>query len=321
MEAGLAAVHGGGRQQGACAPAAGHPDQRAAIGGPFPLAQGADGGLVTGQLPVLTGQLRRPPHQRVPPVQRQTHRPQQRPHMVALTEMGGLVGHRVAQQRAVLLRLRGHIDGGAEQAEQARHRPFPRHIDRQGSALHYQGTAAFPQPRGKTKVGGQEHQQRHRRAAPPYRQQHLAQGQSAGHTAELVVTGGTGRDLQRCVVRRRSGGETLHRAVVRLPDGIHLPDAFHRLYRWGLFHHRHDADIRAAEADGDQQPRQHQQPQGVLQPQADFPPQQIPQGDHRKDENTRGYHPFNHALPPLPAKWRTACRSPPGTASASSPAS
>ena len=320
METGLAAVHGGGGQQWAYAPATGHADQGAAIGGTFRFAKGADGGLVTGQLAVLTGQLSRPPHQRIPPVQRQTHRPQQRPHMVAMAEMGGLVGHRVAQQRGVIRRGLRHIDGGPEQAEQTGHRPLLRHIDGKCRTLHRQRTAAAPQTPCKADVGRQKHQQRRRRAAPPHRQQELAQGQGALHTAELVVCD-AGRHRHRRVRHQRPGGIALHRTVMRLPDGIHLPDAFHRLYRWGLFHHRHDADIRAAEADGEQQPRQHQQPQGVLQPQADPSPQQIPQGDHRKDQDTRGYHPFNHALPPFPAKWRTACRSPPETASASLPAS
>ena len=81
--------------------------------------------------------------------------------------------------------------------------------------------------------------------------------------AELRV-GGAGLRQHHGITHRAADGMTLYRAVAGLPDHVHVPDAFRRLYHRGALHHRHDADIRAAEADGEQQPRQHQQPQGVL---------------------------------------------------------
>ena len=78
--------HGGGAMQHTArlSPGGGEPDQRPAVIQPPILAQRADRGLVAGQLPVPPGEDRRPPHQRIVPVDRQAQAPQQAPYLVAM---------------------------------------------------------------------------------------------------------------------------------------------------------------------------------------------------------------------------------------------
>ena len=88
--------------------ALGHRQERPPIGRALPLAQGTDRRLVTGQLPVPPRDGRRQPDQRVEPVQRQAHAAQDRPDVVPLPPVRGLVREDVAEPGRVRRRLRPH---------------------------------------------------------------------------------------------------------------------------------------------------------------------------------------------------------------------
>ena len=97
-----AASHGGGGGEAGRGFPTGQAEQGAGIGPPLPFAQGADGGLVAGTLPIPAGEDSPPPHQGVVPVQRHAHPPQKGPDGVPVAEVGGLMGHGVAQGLRVL---------------------------------------------------------------------------------------------------------------------------------------------------------------------------------------------------------------------------
>ena len=113
--------HGGGGQQGRAGtrPHRNQGQQRFAVGDAFALSQGLDGGLVAGQLPVGLGDGGGDPHQRVEPVHREAHAPQQRPQRVQMAGVGGLMGQHMPQPLRRGDNGGGKINGGPEQPEQA----------------------------------------------------------------------------------------------------------------------------------------------------------------------------------------------------------
>ncbi len=297
LQAVLVPRHGGGTAQQVHRTRLGG-DQRQqgiAVGQPLPVAQPLERALIAGQLAVPPAQPHRQPHQRVPPVGRQRGAPQDTPDMVALAEVGVLVGDDVAEHGRVGGTLRRHIDSGPQYSEQAGGGQAHRRVNRKG-AVRRQGEAHPPQSAGKPQVGPGQPQGDH--AAP--RQPHPAQqGQPAGGIAEV---GGfrSFRNLGRIGYFRRGRGRQHvprslvigHRDVLPRPhgDGGGLEAGggsgglryavLHPLFR----HHPHPGDGGSKELHRHQQPHQHHQPQGVPQPRAHPPAEGRPQAKHCQDQ-------------------------------------
>ncbi len=113
----------------------GHAYKCAAVLGTLILADAIDSGFVAGKLRVVSGQHRREPDQRVIPVERKTRAPQERPDVVAMTEVRRLMLDDMAQLCFIHRRFVGHIDGGTEKPEQAGRLNRTREIDLQAAIL------------------------------------------------------------------------------------------------------------------------------------------------------------------------------------------
>ena len=276
--------------------AAGHAQERPAIGGTLLLAQRANGRLVAGQLRIPARQHRRAPDQRVEPVQRQADAAQRRPHGVTVAEMRGFMRKRMAQRRRVLRGFRCQINRRAKQAEQAGRFRHIGHIDRQ-SGIHIQPFSAAAQAKSKAQINCGKGRPNERRAAEPddphdlhlrkrglrlphrlfclrrllclHRFHRLCRGlRRGGRTCRSGRLCGRGRFFRVSALRRRCHA---------LRKVLHGRNALHR-----VFH----TERRCADADREQQTQQHQPPQGILQPQTDAPAQDAAQNDHADDQDT-----------------------------------
>ena len=115
----LSRRHGGGGEHGAFRPS-GHgdqPQQRLTVRDALRFSQLPQCALVTGQLAVPAGDDGGDPHQRVEPVHRQTHAPQQAPQGVQMAGVGGLVDQNMPQGLRGFHGGGGQVDGGVKQAE------------------------------------------------------------------------------------------------------------------------------------------------------------------------------------------------------------
>ncbi len=253
--------------------------QGPAVGQPLLLPQGPDGALVAGQLAVRPGGRRGDPHQGVEPVHRQAHAPQQGPQGVQVPGVGLLVGQHVAQALLALQGGGGQIDGGPQDAEQARRRQGGlHHIHPVLTAGDLHAHPAAAQLPGEGEVGPQQSQGHRRRPGQPDGAQGLDDGQMLlrGRLRVLCRRGGRGDDvgLDRLQagtgglrpsggkaggLRRRGGYGDRRSGKGRglQPGGDRLP---HRL------RHGQHAEIQGGQGDGNHQPHQHQRPQGVLYP-------------------------------------------------------
>ena len=318
-EALLVRGHGGGGQQGAAGPMA-HRDeveQGLAVGDPLPRAQPFQRPLVAGQLAVRAGGGRRQPHQGVEPVEDQAQAPQGAPQGVPVPGVGDLVGQHVAQGLVRGHGRRGEVDGGPEQAEEAGGDEAPVHqIDPAGAPLQGQGDPPPPQAQPEAPVGEQHPQARGPRARRPDGPEEILQADlpavrnAVGDVAPIgellgVVPGGGGQGG--VVVGGRSHGPPVRR-LIRRPDLLIGGLEVDRLALQGPHHrgrHGEDAEVHRRQAHRDQQPGQHQAPQGVLGPAGDLLPEHLPQDQQGQNEHRGGEEHLFHDSPP-PAFSRMA---------------
>ena len=289
--------HGSGGEHGALRPP-GHrnqPQQRLAVRDAFRFSQLPQRTLVTGQLAVPAGDDGGDPHQRVEPVHRQTHAPQQAPQGIPVPGVGGLMGQHMPQG---LRRFRGgggEIHRGPQQAEQAGGGQPLRQIHRIPAPLHRIRRPAPAETGGKPEVGRQEPDCHHRHSGVPDIPQEIRRSQlpvadgggvRGNHPAvcggfrpgnRRLGIGGGGDFVPglRMLLQRRP----LHRHIEGPPfqplDNLRL----HRLRR------RQHIVVHGGQADGHQQPQGHQPPQGVLYPAGDGFPEQAPQNQQRQNQN------------------------------------
>ena len=285
----LAAVghhRGGDEQRGALF--TGHADQRAAVGGALALADAADGRLVAGQLRVAAGKLRRPPHERVVPMQRQTHAAQHRPKVVTVAVVRLLVGERVAQRLRLRARVGCDVNARLRHAEQARRIRLTALVDRQAGVGLLHALTRAAQLLAEAQVHGEEHQSQRRRAGEPDgfsdpRPVGLFD-RRRGHRRGRDVLHEVRRSRLVHALCRNADGTGVRGRVVPLADDV-LPIGPLLHGRRALGHGVHHAQIARAEAHRNEQAHEHQQPQGVLHPQAELPAQHIAQRDDHQDQN------------------------------------
>ena len=205
--------------------------------------------------------------------------PQQAPDVIALAEMGVLVGQHVAEHGRVRRSLWGDVHRRADNAKQAGGGQPRRHIHRQRTVRPLQRDAPLPQPHIKPQVGRQQHQRRQSGPRQP------RPAQPGGQCAQ--IRGGWG--LQR--VRRRGraeGGWCTSRLHVR-----HRQAGYPRRRGGGrgreLRHTALHPRFHRPPCPGDggvkqlhrhQQPQQHHRPQGVAHTGADAPAQRGAQGQY-----------------------------------------
>ena len=214
---------------------------------------------------------------------RQGRAPQQRPDVVPLAEMRGLMGQHMAEHFRVRRRFRGDVHRRAEHAEQAGGGQACQGIDRQG-ALRRQRDPEPPQPPGKAQVGEQE-RRRHRRRP---RQPNSAQ---------------QGPGVQRPPGRRSGGflpcgdGEGLDGLPCRVPLGRvnffrrGLGSPRKRLNHGKLREHPGRFHRGGEELSGHQKPGQNHRPKGIPQPGADSPPERRPEKKHCRCQRRGRQHP------------------------------
>ena len=285
----LAAVghhRGGDEQRGALF--TGHADERAAVGGALALADAADGRLVTGQLRVAAGKLRRPPHERVVPMQRQTHAAQHRPKVVTVAVVRLLVGERVAQRLRLRARVGCDVNARLRHAEQARRIRLTALVDRQAGVGLLHALTRAAQLLAEAQVHGEEHQSQRRRAGEPDgfcdpRPVGLFD-RRRGHRRGRDVLHEVRRGRLAHALCRNADGTGVRGRVVPLADDVLLVSPLLHGRR-ALGHGVHHAQIARAEAHRNEQAHEHQQPQGVLHPQAELPAQHIAQRDDHQDQN------------------------------------
>ena len=304
--------HGSGGEHGALRPP-GHrnqPQQRLAVGDALRLAQPLQGTLVAGQLAVPAGHNGGNPHQRVEPVHRQTHAPQQAPQGVQMAGVGGLVDQNMPQGLRGFHGGGGQVDGGVKQAEQTGGGQIRRQIHRIGAVFH---RVRFPAP------AETEHEAEVRKQEPRRHDIHpgVPDGFQNGGQRDLtfildgmgdifpvgkrhgaVLCGGVhpegligGGGLEDA----RRGGDN------GLPVGGHIQGrggdpGRHRLRR------RQDVVLHGGQADRHQQPQRHQPPQGVLHLAGDGFSEQQPQKQQGKDQNGRSQQDLFHGFPPAFSK-------------------
>ena len=291
----LAGGHGGGGEEGVAAgPPHRHQGQQGpAVGQPLLLVQPRQHRLVAGQLPVGPGGQSRRPHQGVEPVDHQADAPQQGPQGVQVPPVGQLVGDDVALP---LLRGRGgggQVDGGAQEPHQAGGgQPPLRQVYRHRAPLHGIGPPPPAELPPEAQVPRQEPQPRQGHAAVPEVPQQLRRRQLPGVAGDGLPVGRQHRVAEAVAGLHHLAGLGLarrrdlrRRGAVQGQDvdRTALQPAGRRLHR-GLRRGQHSEACRR-QAHGDQQPGQHQQPQGVLGPPGDLFPEHPPQDQQGQDQH------------------------------------
>ena len=305
---GGAAHGGGGQQRGArCAPG-NQLHQAAAVVPPPGFFHGQGDRLVTGQLTVPLGDRRRPPDQRVEPVRRQHKAAQRAPDMVPVAVMGGFVGQHKLQPVGALQRRRIQIDGRMKQPVQAGTGQVLAEVDRPpagGRRVDFQQTAGPAQPQRKPQVGPDQRPAGEQRARRPDDRQQRRRIQRPFR----VLWGGCS-GIRTAAGKTRLGAAGFGR-LGRGGIGFVLHDRIHRggqCFAPLRLCRSHQTDLRGVrqgvqhagpalgQADRQQQPQQHQPPQGVLHPAADPPGQQRPRRQHRQNQQAGGDEQF-HLVP------------------------
>ena len=314
-----AARHGGGGGGQAAGRSAGEAEEGAGIGPPGSPPPGRGWWPRRRRSPPSRrGENGPPPHQGVVPVQGHGHPPEAGPDVVLVAEVGELMGQGVPEGLPVSQDLRGHVDGRVGQAEEAGalHRFGDEHRAGDLPGLWAVHRLAGPaQPPGKAEVGPGKAQPHGGGPCQPEEGEPLVQGEG-GQPEPFLLLGGRGGGDGVCLVGLRGHGRG-----GRLGAGH--GDGFRHRRRRGLsggqggdgVAHREGG---RAKVHRDQQPHQHQGPQGILDPGRDPPAQGVPQGDDGGGQDAGAKDPFHHGvLPPFPAGWRTGRRSPPGAGPAS----
>lgn len=308
-----AAGHGGGGGEAVGGFPTGQAEQGAGVGPPLPFAQGADGGLVAGALPVPAGEDSPPPHQGVVPVQRHAHPPQKGPDGVPVAEVGGLMGHGVAQGLWVLQNLWGQVDGRTGQAEETGGLHGLGDVDGAAGPRHLHRLAGPPELPGKAEVGPGQPQGDRCHPHQPEQGEPLVQGEG-GQPLSFLSRGDGDGGGRRWVGGLRGGGRCWVGGL-NAGDGDTLCGRIRRDRGAGgqggdgVAH----GEGGPPEVHGDQQPHQHQGPQGVLEAGIDPAAQGVAQADYGGGQDAGAKDPFHHdVLPPFLAAWRTRRQSPPG---------
>ena len=305
--------HGGGGQQRAAGTSF-HRDegqQGLAVGNTFSVAQLFQGTLVAGQLAVGAGDDGRRPHQRVKPIHRQTHAPQKAPQGVQVAGMGALMGNDVPQPLRGGDSGRCQIDGGSEQSEQAGGGETGVYqIDGILAVFNAVRTSYFTEFSPEPQVGHQEKQCRHSNADQPdtpeqLRSCHPACVESGGFPA-LVHHHDLRRGDGHCVAGLKLGISLAFLRQVHLSGGQDVYCPLFHLLGDGLPHRlrrRQHVVLHSRQADGYQQPHQHQAPQGVLHPAGDGFAEYLPQRQQNQDQHGgRDQNIFHFPSPPAFSK-------------------
>ena len=214
--------------------------------------------------------------------------------------VGPLVGQGMSEHGGRLRTGRGQIDGGPEQAEQTGGLRRPADIHRHRAIRFVQLPPAPPQLCPKPQVYRQHPESEPGRAAQPHpAEDGLQRGEGGFREGRLRQGGLRGiESLHGEILRRNGGGGVLvrRRCIARgLPrlhiggDGLCRPQHAHRA---GSDAHRH------------QQAEGRQQPQGILEPGTDPPPQGEPEGGKGQNQHRRGEQNFLHVTLPLSASRR-----------------
>ena len=236
-------------------------------------------------------------------MQHQAYRPQHRPDVVCVAVVGLLMGENVPADLLVLRCLGGQVDHRAEQSEDAGGGHRFGHINGKQTICGGEFPPAQLQPPAQVEVAQDDHGGHHRHAAQPQLRQktlqihlllclHQILGGFPDHNGIDLLPGGgigIGNPLVGFVI-----GDFIALLVggyIDLPDGlgdVHIPGD------------GSGAEIAGEKLHRKQKPYQHQSPQGVLQPQADFAPEQLPSQQHGADQQGRRENPFIHhgAAPP-----------------------
>ena len=244
----------------------------------------ADSPLVAGKLPVPPGQVRRPPHQRIKPVEAQTYPPHKGPPGVFMPPVHLLMGQHMAETVGIFQAGGGEVDPGPQKPHQTGggHRGGQEHRQR---AIRLQRLCPYFRPVAESDIHRQEPDRHDGTAHEPYpgeprsplllNRGDPAVGCAAGHRLRLgnLRGGGHSRNLR-----------DRHQV---LPRRSRLIDRF-------LLRPIQQTEGAVANGRRHQQPHRRQQPQGVLEPQADPPSHQPPQGGQHQDQHTGGQQHFLH---------------------------
>ena len=227
--------------------------------------------------------------------------------MVAVAVVGQLVGQHMGADLLILRGLGGQVDRGPEQAEDTGSGHRLRHVDAQQTV----GCGIFVpsalQLQAQMEVADTDDRSHHRHPREPDLIQQRLQIQLQIRP-DHVLGGFFDDDGVVALVEL-----LLHGLVIghHLPVGfvvfllipllvggsIDLPDGLRDIH---LFCDGTGAEGAGEQLHRQQQPHQHHCPQSVLQSQADLPPEQEPDRQHRGDQKGRGKDPLIHhgAAPP-----------------------
>ena len=213
--------------------------------------------------------------------------------LTALVDRQAGVGLLHALTRAAqLLRLRARVgcdvNARLRHAEQARRIRLTALVDRQAGVGLLHALTRAAQLLAEAQVHGEEHQSQRRRAGEPDgfcdpRPVGLFD-RRRGHRRGRDVLHEVRRGRLVHALRRNADGTGVRGRVVPLADDV-LPIGPLLHGRRALGHGVHHAQIARAEAHRNEQAHEHQQPQGVLHPQAELPAQHIAQRDDHQDQN------------------------------------
>ena len=297
-------AHGGGGVENADGGVGDRCQKGFAIGNALGLSQLLQGGFITGQLAVPFGHHGSQPHQRVKPVDAQTQAANPCPEMVAMLQVGQLVGQNMIQGLGVGGAFRGQIDSGAEQSRQTRGGHIGRDPHRNRTAAIVKQHRSPLRPAQKQQIGDQKPSGQQRCAADPQKLQQLPQGDSGGFFCLLLQLG---LDLWGYRGRHFLPGLIILQQLLipLLPIEVHhrlLQIFLHLLNQLRLllqpFRGGGNTVFKLSELNGNQQPQGNQQPCGIDQPPADPLFQKQPQQQDHGNQNGGGDQKLFHFRSP-----------------------
>ena len=221
-------------------------------------------------------------------MEHQAEAPEHGPDVVTVAVVGQLMLENMAPDLLALGRLGRQVDGRPEHTEDAGRRDRLRHVDRKQTLRHIQRPAPPLELQGQMDIARDDHRGHHHHPGKPEVIQKPAQIQL--HDRFCLLLGGLFDDhginmpVGSFVLGRRLpvGGGILPLVAVLIGRYIDLPD---RLGDIHLICDGGGAEIAGEELEGHQQPHQHHRPEGILEPQADFSPEQEPAQEHRRNQN------------------------------------
>ena len=234
--------------------------------------------------------------------------PQQAPDVVALAEMGVLVGQHVAEHGRVRCSHWCNVRCRADNAEQAGGGQPRRLIHRQRAVRSLQEDPPPAQLPIKAQIGQQQHKRRQSASpqpgpAQPGRGLGKIRGGRGLRRVRRRGRAGEGWRHSRRQLRDRQAGYPVFRGGVRSGRGERRGQVRHALFHAGLGKYPHSGNGGGEQLHRHQQPHQHHRPQRVAHTGADALSQREAQGQHHGNEKYGGKHPLQqhqrHIFPPL----------------------